>query len=155
MIIDDTFYPKGSNLKTKFYYQVLKFAYPYSFWQTDKFDINASTGVYFFDVDLKITPVEGEKEGESGTAPFQMIGLNTNYRISDRQTLTAGYECFTYGQSDVEGEPIDIGVGLEYKAFSRISLGIGYNSVEIDAKYSDDNDEFEYDGILAHIIYSF
>jgi len=157
IIIDDTFYRTGTILKTDFDYRVFKLAYAYSFWQTDKVDISASAGGYIFDVDLRITPNEGEKESESGTAPFPMFGLHFNYRITDRLMLIAGYEYFTIDKSEAEGELIDVVVGLEYKAYKKIGLGIGYNNVSISAENPEDKDEFdyEYDGILAYFTYSF
>jgi hypothetical protein len=157
ILIDDTFYRSGTVLKTEFDYKVIKLAYAYSFWQNDKFDISVSAGGYIFDVDLRITPDEGQKEGESGTAPFPMFGLHFDYRISDRLMLIAGYEYFTINQDDFEGELIDFVIGLEYQAYKKFGLGIGYNNVGIFAEDSDENDEFEYDydGILAHITYSF
>jgi len=157
IIIDDTFYRRGTKLKTKFDYRVIKLAYAYSFWQTDRFDIAVSAGGYIFNVDLNITPDEGQKEGESGTAPFPMFGLQLDYRLTERLMLIAGYEYFTIDKSNVEGELIDFVVGLEYKAFKKIGLGIGYNNVSIFAEDSEDNDEFEYDydGIIAYVTYSF
>ena len=95
IIIDDTFYRTGTRLKTNFDYKVIKLAYAYSFYQTDKIDLRASAGGYIFDVDLRITPDEGDKEGESGTAPFPMFGLHFNYRLNDHLLLIAGYEYFT------------------------------------------------------------
>jgi len=157
IIIDDTFYRKGTRLKTQFDYRVLKLSYGYSFWQTEKFDFSASVGGYIFNVDLNVIPSEGPKEGESGTAPFPMFGLHLNYRLTDRLMLVAGYEYFTIDRNDIEGELIDVILNLEYKAFEKVGLGIGYNNVSISADNSDDNDKFEYDydGILAYITYSF
>lgn len=83
IIINDTFYRKGSRLETEFDYKVFKLAYAYSFWQTEKVDLSVSGGAYLFDVDLNIISNEGIEEGESGTAPFPMFGLNLNYRMSD------------------------------------------------------------------------
>jgi hypothetical protein len=157
IIIDDTFYRRGTRLKTRFDYRVIKLAYAYSFWQTDKYDISASAGGYIFNIDLNLTPSDGPKEGESGTAPFPMFGLHLYYRFNERLMLNAGYQYFTINKNDIEGELIDVILSLEYKAFEKVGLGIGYNNVSIYAEDSDDNDEFEfeYDGILAYITYSF
>jgi hypothetical protein len=157
IIIDDTFYRRGTRLKTEFDYKVIKLAYAYSFWQNDKFDISVSAGGYIFDIDLEITPDEGQREGDSGTAPFPMFGLHFDYRINDRLMLIAGYEYFTIDKNEFEGELIDFGVSLEYKAYKNFGIGIGYNNVGIFAEDSDENDELEYDydGLLAFISYSF
>ena len=157
IVVDDTFYRTGTRLKTDFDYKVIKLAYGYSFYQTDKTDLSVSAGGYIFDVDMRITPNEGAEEGESGTAPFPMFGLHLNYRLSDRLMLIAGYEYFTIDKNDVEGELVDVIIGLEYRPASKFGLGLGYNNVAISAEDTDDNDDFdyEYDGILAYLSYSF
>ncbi len=157
ILIDDTFYRTGTTLRTDFDYQVFKLAYAYSFYQTDKTDLSVSAGGYIFDVDMRITPNEGAEEGESGTAAFPMFGLHLDYRLSDRVMFIAGYEYFTIDKNDVEGELIDVIVGLEYRASNKFGLGLGYNNVSVSAENSDDNDDFdyEYDGILAYLSYSF
>ena len=157
IIINDTFYRKGSRLDTEFDYKVFKLAYAYSLWQTEKMDLSISGGAYMFDVDLNIISDEGIEEGESGTAPFPMFGLNLNYRMNDRFRFIAGYEYFSINKNDFEGELIDMIVALEFKPFEKIGFGIGYNDVSIFAEDSDANDEFEYeyDGILAYVTITF
>jgi hypothetical protein len=157
IIINDTFYPKGSTLETEFDYKVFKLAYAYSFWQTEKVDLSISAGAFIFDVDLNIISNEGIEEGESGTAPSPMFGLNLNYRMNDRVRLIVGYEYFSIHKSDVEAELIDMIVALEFKPFSKIGFGIGYNDVSIFAEDSEANDEFEYeyDGYLAYVTFTF
>jgi hypothetical protein len=157
IFINDTIYPTGSKLKTEFDYKVLKLAYAYSFWQTDKIDLSATVGAYTFDVDLNIISEDGVEEGESGTAPFPMFVLNLNYHINDKVRIIAGYEYFALDTNDFEGELIDVIFALEYNPFEKVGLGIGYNDVSISAEDSNDKDEFEYDydGILAYFTINF
>jgi len=152
IIIDDTLFLPGSTLSTKFDYQVLKLAYAYSFWQTEKFDLSASAGLYTFDVDILVKSTN-EQEGDAGTAPFPMFGLHLDYRLNKEVYFSTSFEYFVIDQDDFEGELTDIRIGIEYRPFENIGFGLGYNAATIFAEDTDSDDEFdfEYDGILVYI----
>jgi hypothetical protein len=153
LIIDDTLFRRGSTLNTKFDFQVLKLAYAYSFWQTEKFDLSASGGMYTFDIDLQVKSADGKKESGDGTAPFPMFGLHLDYRLGKEVYFSTSFEYFVINESDFEGELTDARIGIEYRAFQNIGFGLGYNAVTIYAEDTDGDDEFdyEYDGILVYI----
>jgi len=153
IIIDDTLFRRGSTLSTEFDYQILKFAYAYSFWQTEKFDLSASGGLYTFDVDISVKSDDGKGEGDSGTAPFPMFGLHLDYRLSKDIYFATSFEYFVVNEDDGEGELTDGSIGLEYRPFENIGFGLAYNAVTIFIESNDDDDEFdyEYDGILFYL----
>jgi hypothetical protein len=153
IIIEDTLFRRGSTLSTKFDFQVLKLAYAYSFWQTEKFDLSASGGLYTFDVDILVKSTDGKQEGDAGTAPFPMFGLHLDYRLGKKVYFSTSFEYFVVNEDDIEGELTDARIDIEYRAFQNIGFGLGYNAVTIYAEDTDGGDEFdyEYDGILIYI----
>jgi len=153
IIIDDTLFREGSALSTKFDYRVLKLAYAYSFWQTEKFDLSASGGLYTFDVDLQVNSTDGKQEDDAGTAPFPMFGLHLDYRFTKAVYFSTSFEYFVIDKDDFEGELTDARIGIEYRPFENIGFGLGYNVATIFAEDtgSDDEFHFEYDGILVYI----
>ena len=154
LIIDDTLFRRGSELSTEFDYQILKLAYAYSFWQTDKVDLSVSGGLYTFDIDISVKSEDGKQEGDAGTAPFPMFGVHLGYRLRESLYLNAGFEYFAVNESDVEGELTDALVSLEYRAFENVGFGLGYNAVGIFVESTEDDDDkfdFEYDGILLYL----
>ncbi len=153
IIIDNTFFRRGTNLSTKFDFQVLKLAYAYSFWQTEEFDLSASGGLYTFDIDLQVKSADGIEEGGDGTSPFPMFGLHLDYHLGKKVYFSSSFEYFVINGNDFEGELTDARIGIEYRAFQKIGFGLGYNAVTIYAEDTDGDDEFdyEYDGILVYI----
>ena len=157
MIIDDTIFRRGSELNTTFDYQVVKLAYAYSIWQTEKVDLSISGGLYTFDVELKVESKDGKSEGDDGTAPFPMFGLHLDYRINNQWYLATSYEHFSIDESDTEGKLTDGMISIEYRPFEHIGFGAGYNIVTVYAEdtESDDEFDFEYDGFMAFVSYRF
>ena len=155
IILDDTFFPRGSTLTTDFDYQVIKFAYAYSFRQTEKLDLSASAGMYTLDYDLEVNSADGKHESADGTAPFPMFGLHLDYRLSKDVYLSSSFEYFVIDRSDVEGELTDTSISMEFRPFENFGFGLGYNRVTIYAEDNDDDEfDYEYDGILVYISWS-
>ena len=159
LIIDDTLFRRGSALSTTFDYQILKFAYAYSFWQTEKFDLSASGGLYTFDITLSVESDDGKEEGDQGTAPFPMFGLHLDYRLGENIYLFSSFEYFALNEDNFEGELTDANIALEYRPFENIGFGLGYNAVTIfiEANDHDDDDEFDYkyDGIQLYLSWNY
>ena len=159
LIINDTLFRRGSNLSTTFDYQILKLAYAYSFWQTEKFDLSASGGLYTFDINLKVESEDGQEEGDQGTAPFPMFGLHLDYRLGENIYLLSSFEYFVVNEDDFEGELTDANIAVEYRPFENIGFGLGYNAVTIfvEATEHDDDDQFDYEygGIQLYLSWSY
>ena len=162
IIIDDTLFRRGSTLSTTFDYQILKLAYAYSFWQTEKFDLSASGGLYTFDIDLSVESEtsekseesdEGKAAGDKGTAPFPMFGLHFDYRVSKELYITTSFEYFVVNENNFEGELTDGSISLEFRPYKNIGFGLGYNAITIFAEDNDGKDTFdyEYDGMLVYL----
>ncbi len=153
IIIDDTLFPPGSALSTKFDYRVLKLAYAYSFWQTEKFDLSASGGLYTFDVDLQVRSDKDEQAGDAGTAPFPMFGLHLDYHLTKEVYFSTSFEYFVISEDDAEGELTDARIGIEYRPFENIGFGLEYIATTIFAEDDggDDVFDYEYDGFLVYI----
>jgi len=159
LLIDETLFRRGSELSTTFDYQILKLAYAYSFWQTGKFDLSASGGLYTFDMELSVESSDGKEEGDQGTAPFPMFGLHLDYRLGEDIYLLSSFEYFFVEDSDFEGELTDANIAVEYRPFENIGFGLGYNLVTIfiESTADDDDDEFdyEYDGFLLYLTWNY
>ena len=157
IIVDNTFFPSDSVLRTELDYQVYKLAYAYSVWQTDTLDISVSGGIYSFELGLNMRADGGQREDDSSFASFPMFGVHGEYRVSKRLFFSSSFEYFAINEDDFEGELTDALISLEYRVFDHIGLGAGYNRVTVYAEDSNSDDKFdyEYDGILAYLTVSF
>ena len=60
-------------------------------------------------------------------------------------------------EGDVEGQAIDVLVGLEHQTWTNVALGIGYNDVSLEAENKKDRDELDcdYDGFSGYARFRF
>ncbi len=156
--IDDTLFPAGSKIRTQLDFTVYKTSYSYAFYQTPKLELGVSTAltIYEFDSDL-VAPTTRTQEDGDGTAPFPTFGLRVKWPFKPNWTFGASYDYFEINESDVEGQVIDILIGVEYQAWKKVGLGLGYNDVHIDAENKDEGDELDwkYDGFFGYARYTF
>jgi hypothetical protein len=157
IIFDETLFPKGSKVETDLDFSVMNILYTYSFYQTPNIDLGVSSGVniYDFDSDIK-APEKGLDEGGDGTAPFPVVGLRVRHNFKPKWNWGASFDYFEIDEGDVEGQVIDILIGVEYEAWKKVSLGFAWNDVSIDAEDTEDNDEldWDYDGYFWYVRYS-
>ncbi len=156
--IDDTIFPAGSKVRTELDFTVFKTAYVYSFYQTPKLELGVSTAltIYEFDSDV-LSPLTRTQEDGDGTAPFPTFGLRVKWPFKPKWTFGASWDYFEIDESDVEGQVIDILIGVEYQAWQKVGLGLGYNDVHIEAEDKEDKDELDwkYDGFFSYARYTF
>lgn len=157
IIVDNTFFRRGSRLRTDLDYQVYKLAYAYSVWQTETIDISLSGGLYSFEIGLNMRADTGQQEHDNSFSAFPMFGIHGEYRMSKRLFLASSFEYFAIDEDDFEGELTDTLISLEYRLFDHLGFGAGYNRVTVYAEDSNSDDKFdyEYDGILAYLTVSF
>ncbi len=79
---------------------------------------------------------------------------STPRSIFRRYLSWASLDYFEIDEGDVEGQVIDILVGLEHEhqTWNTAALGIGYNDVSLEAENKEDRDEldWDYDGLFGY-----
>ncbi len=158
IIFEDEVFTTGTTVNTKLSFAVLKILYTYSFFQNDTIDLGVSTGVniYEFDSTLEARAVGIKEEGD-GTTPFPVFGLRFGWNFKPKLGFGASLDYFEIDEGDVEGQVIDILVGLEHQTWNTAALGIGYNDVSLEAEKKEDRDEldWDYDGFFGYARFSF
>ncbi len=96
----------------------------------------------------------GKEESDSLTAPLPVIGLRGEYDFWPKWTVNGSAEIFDLEIDDVSGYLLDLTATIDYNIYKEISIGGGYNVVEIDI--SSTNNDFtgkynsNYDGLLLY-----
>ena len=69
----------------------------------------------------------------------------------------ASFDYFEINESDVEGQVIDILIGIEHQTWKKIGLGLAYNDVDIEGEQKEDNDEvnWQHDGFFGYARFNF
>ncbi len=81
-----------------------------------------------------------------------MFGLRLRWAFNPKLRLGASFDYFEIEEGDVEGQVIDILVGVEHQTWDKVALGLGYNDVSIEAEDKEDRDEldWDYDGFVGY-----
>ncbi len=154
----DITFPVGTTVDTTFDYAVAKLTYGYSLHQTDTIDFALAGGVYtaIYDADA-VNRATGEREGDSGTAPFPIVGLRASFLPGDRWSIDSYLEYVEISTSDSRGDYIDFTLAAQYRFGKHLGAGLAFNVVEVEGedKESDDEALLEYSGLLAFLTWNF
>lgn len=155
---EDTIFTAGSAVRTELDFKVLNVLYTYSFLQKPKLELGVSAGVNVYDFDSSITaPQTQTREEGDGTASLPVVGVRIRYAFKPKFLFGASFDYFEIDKSNVEGQVIDILVGVEHQTWKNAGLGLGYNDVSLEAEDKEDEDEidWEYDGFFAYVRFDF
>ena len=114
----------------------LKLAYGYSFYKSPKVELSFIAGLnllyYSVVLDNKTT---GKVERADVTAPLPVFGLSMDYTISPRWLVHYKVETFYIELgSEIRGSLLSAELGVEYRLFKNMGLGLAINRFALDAK---------------------
>jgi len=126
IVIDGVTYPTGTQVNTGFDIDVYKVSYSYSFFMDDRMDIGASAGLYIMPLrfELSSSGLLTSQVSESVTAPLPVFGLRADFAITPKWLLKTKMDVFYLEYQQFKGSIYDSSVGVEYKAFKRVGLGL-------------------------------
>ena len=105
---EDDIIKAGAFVKSDFDTTIYDINYVYSFYQSDKWELGVTAGLYWMDVeialeatgDIQVRTREGDgdisfqddyKESERAHAPLPLFGLSANYRLAPNWEVGAGF----------------------------------------------------------------
>jgi len=146
-------FPIDTVVNTSFDLNIYKLAYTYSLMQRDSGYLGVTLGIHIADSKIGLDEQGlGQYELSSITAPLPVIGLRGEYEFTDRLTLGASGELFAFEFDNVDGQLVDLYVGIDYQIIDHIALGLGFNSVhfDVDAKKTNFSGslDWQYSGAL-------
>lgn len=161
--IDGIVYPTGAEINSKFNLSIVRLKYGYSFYQDNRVSIGASFGFFIMPVSFFIKSQGLQESNTNFTAPLPLIGLRTDFQITDKFYLKQNIEFLYLATSSISGGILDLGVYLEHKTFKNVAFGAGVNSnrLNISLKKPDSSIEFfgdirmDYTGVLLYAKYYF
>ncbi len=158
IIFDDEIFTTGTTVDSELGFTFTQILYTYSFFQNNTIDLGVSTGVNIYEFDSSLTaPSTGIEQDGDGTAPFPVFGLRLLWNFKPKLSLAASLDYFEINEGDIEGEVIDLLVGLDHQTWTNAGLGLGYNEVSIDAENTEEGDEldWDYDGFFGYARFRF
>jgi len=105
---NESFFPSGTVVDTKFDLAINKAAYTWSFLRRDKGYLGLTAGLYIADIKTSLSSASiGAREVGGFTAPLPVIGLRGEYHFSEKWSLRASSEIFAFAYSDFDGSLYD------------------------------------------------
>ncbi len=129
----------GQTVDSALKFDVYKINYQYSVYHNDKVELGASVGLHVMHISTSITAGSIGTASEAVTAPLPEFGLFANYNFTPRFSAFYNYQWFFVNYQDkFRGGMQDFLIGLEYRAFRNVALGLAYNRFGLNLKAQDD-----------------
>lgn len=135
LIVGGVVYPIGAEINSKYDLTIIRGKYDYTFFQDERVSIGASFGLFIMPVSFV---VKADAIGESISkfiAPLPLLGLRTDFKISNKIYLRQTVEVLYLSTSTFKGSILDLNVLLEYYAFKKIAFGMGVDSNRINTSF--------------------
>ncbi|ARN75962.1 outer membrane beta-barrel protein [Oceanicoccus sagamiensis] len=169
---EDDIIKAGAFVKSDFDTTIYDINYMYSFYKTDKWELGATAGLYWMDVeveleaagDIQVRTRDGDgdisfqddyKESEQAHAPLPLFGLSATYKILPNWEVGTGFRILDIEIGDYSGTFISFIASTNY--FFSEHLGVGFSigdfDLDVEADGSDYRGKFEwsYEGAQAYL----
>ena len=161
--IGDQVFPIGATIQTKFNFSILRAKYDYTFFEDNRVSLGASFGLFVVPLTLGVKSISYDDHQTRFTAPLPLIGLRSDFRISNKFYLNQSVEFLYLSFSKYTGSILDLKIALEHKSFKNVAFGLGINSnrLTINIEKEDSPIDFygdigmDYSGVFLYAKYFF
>jgi hypothetical protein len=142
LTIGDITIPVNARVDTVFDFDIIRLNYSYAVLQDDRMRIALGLGIYAVPLkyNLKYTGPgsSGNVEGADVTLPLPAVVLGGEFQLVPKLFLNMSIDAMYLEIGNFQGSLLDANVGLEYRPWKHIGLGLGYNglSVHVEGKTS-------------------
>jgi hypothetical protein len=145
---DGEFFPVNARVDSEFGFSIYELAYEYAFMRRDRYELAASIGVHYTDLEASIsgtvrTPAgaasrSANREASVG-APLPVVGLRGTWALPGNLWLGASAQVFKLSVGDYGGSLQDLRVALHWQPKRWLGIGVGYNrfALDVDATAKD------------------
>ena len=144
--IDNVTYPVGAQVKSVFDFDIIRGTYSYAFWQNDSVRVALGLGIYAvplrYELDIETTGGNTVVEGADTTLPLPALALRGEFRLVNRLFLNAAVEGMYLELNDFQGSLLDLNVGVEYRPWKHLGVGLGYNFMGVNVEGTGSNSDY-------------
>jgi len=136
--IDNVTYPIGAQVETVFNFGIINGTYSYAFWQSERARLAVGAGVYViplrYQVDIQTTGGNTAVEGADTTLPLPALALRGEFQLISKLFLNASVQGMYLEIDDFKGSLADLNVGMEYRPWKHVGVGLAYNFMGIEVQ---------------------
>ena len=150
----------GAQIQSLLDYDIFKVGYLWSFYHTDKVELAAGAGLHITRIAVGLDVTAGvidpptanrdTKEVDT-TVPLPVLSFGLHYNVTPKFKWFLKTEVFAIAFDDWEGTYSDGTVGMEYRAWENVGLGVGLGSNALKIVEDTNDYKFQYDNRISGI----
>jgi len=119
----------GTQVDSQIRFDVYKLNYQYSLFHNDQAELGVLAGLHIMKTFVGFNAVGiGETKNTAVTAPLPVLGLYADYNFTPRMSAFYNLQFFAINyENKAKGNLQDFLLGVEYRLFKNIALGVAYN----------------------------
>ena len=147
--------PVGASVKSSLEYDIVKLAYLWSFYHSDKVELSVGGGIHLTDIGVNLE-ASVTNNGVSASkadmlAPLPVVSLRLAYDVTPKFSWFWQAELFAISVGDWDGTYSDLQLGMEYQLLQNVGVGIGLGSNALKVLEETDKSRFNYDNRISGI----
>jgi hypothetical protein len=159
--IDGDTYPAGTEVSTDFDLSIIRLGYGYSYYLNEQVDLGVGFGLYALPISLEFDGI-ANSSSSSFTAPLPTLGLSMDVALQENLFLRQRLDVFYLEVGQFQGGMADALLGLEWRPWEHLGVGLAYNRFELSIEAEDEdypsvdfvgNLDYQYDGVLMYLSY--
>ena len=148
----------GADLQSSLDYDIYKIGYLWSFYHTDKVELAAGAGLHITRIAVGLDVAAGIIDPPSAsrdtkkvdtTVPLPVLSFALTYNVTPKFSWYLKSEVFAISFGDWSGTYSDSTLGVEYRAWKNVGLGIGLGSNSLKIVEETGDYEFQYDNRIS------
>lgn len=148
--------PVGANVDTSLDYDIFKVGYLWSFYHTDKIEVAFGAGLHMARVAVGIqaeyTGSDLHTKDASTSLPLPVVSLGLVYNVTPKFGWYIRSELFAMKFDEWDGLYTDAQLGMEYRAFRNVGLGIGLGSSALKVTRDSGDEKFIFDNRITGVL---
>ena len=148
--------PVGAEVNTALDYDIFKVGYLWSFHHADKVELAAGVGLHMTRIGVNLrtdTTSSGvDARDVSTTVPLPVLSFVLTYSVTPKLRWYLKAEAFALKFEDWDGLYTDSLLGIEYRAFKNVGLGIGLGSNSLKVTETASDYKFIFDNRITGLV---
>jgi len=121
-------FAQGDDVYTSLSWREMDFTYTYSILKTEHFEVGPGVGLHLIQAEIiGAVNAKGLQQDYSAATPFGTLALDATWRMFKRWSLVGHYNYFRLHYNGDVGELGDFHEDLQFRAWSNLAIGGGYD----------------------------
>ena len=149
----------ASRIDSVLNFDMIRLSYSYAFVQTDSVRIGGGLSAYVLPIEYGLNVAAGNTppplKVRDLVVPVPALALRADFRLWRRLYLTTEFNGIYLELLGFQGSILDASVGMEYRVWNHLALGVGYNGTLVDVQSTETGADYPGIGSLGEVSVNF